>query len=424
MSIEAYKFRLYPTEEQKVLLDKHFGCVRFVYNWALEYETKQYAQSKKFVGWMSLVGGGEFVKLKENNQWLYEVGANSLINAVGHLDKAYQKFFRGQGGFPKFKSKNDNHQSFEVPSGLKIDFKHKKIQIPKFLDKKGVDNRIKFVLSRKVSKGKFGTATVSKNPTGEYYISFIVHVDKQYPEFKKEVSTNNSLGMDFGLKHFFTLSDGRVIDSPEYFKQGKDKLAKEQRKLSKKQKGSKNREKQRIKVAKAHQHIANQRQNYLHNLTTGLVKENQFDVFCVEDLNMKAMAKVWGRKINDLSCFEFQRMLQYKAVKFGKKVVKIGRFDPSTQICSHCGHRQKMPLNKRVYECSDCGTIIDRDLNAAINIRNFGIRDLMKNTDATSGINACGVEGSSLPVEKQTSQPSTSNQENLRVSDSLNPSHL
>ena len=303
--IETYKFRLYPNEEQKVLLAKHFGSVRFVYNWALNYNTTQYAQSKKHLGWMSIVTSGDFKKLKEDNDWLYEVNSTSLQNTVGHLDKAFQRFFRHQGGFPKYKSKHDNNQSFEVPAGLKIDFKAKKIQIPKCLKQKNRDNRIKFVLTRKIKKGKVGTATISRNPSGQYFISFIVHTSEEYPEFNKEITSKNSLGIDFGLKHFLTFSDGRTIDSPEYFKHALDKLRKEQRKLSRKQKGSKNKEKQRIKVAKVHQHIANQRQDFLHKLSTGLVKDSQFDVFCMEDLNLNAMKKIWGRKVSDLSYYTF-----------------------------------------------------------------------------------------------------------------------
>lgn len=287
--IETYKFRLYPNEEQKVLLAKHFGSARFVYNWALNYNTSQYAQSKKHLGWMSIVTSGDFKKLKEDNDWLYEVNSTSLQNTVGHLDKAFQRFFKHQGGFPKYKSKHDHNQSFEVPAGLKIDFKAKKIQIPKFLKQKNKDNRIKFVLTKKIKKGKIGTATISRNPSGQYFISFIVHTKEEYPEFNKEISKENSLGMDFGLKHFLTFSDGRTVDSPEYFKNALNKLRKEQRKLSKKQKGSKNKEKQRIKVAKVHQHIANQRQDFLHKLSTGLVKDSQFDLFCMEDLNLKGM---------------------------------------------------------------------------------------------------------------------------------------
>lgn len=204
------------------------------------------------------------------------------------------------------------------------------------------------------------------------------------------------MGIDFGLKHFLNYSNGEKIDSPEYFKKLLTKLKKEQRKLSKKQKGSKNKEKQRLKVAKIHNKIHNQREDFLHKLTTSLVKESQFDVFCMEDLNLKSMSKVWGRKVSDLSYHTFQTMLTYKCLKYGKKVIKIGRFEPSSQICSNCGHRQKLSLEDRIYKCPHCGNEIDRDINAAINIRNFALRDTIKNlnTDGTSGINACGVGSS------------------------------
>ena len=393
--IESYKFRLYPTKEQEVLLAKHFGTVRFVYNWALDFDIKKYATCQKHLGWMSICTSDEYHQLKKDNPWMKEVNVQSMTSAIAHLDKAFQKFFRHQGGFPKFKSKYNHEQSFEVPAGLKLDFKHKKIQIPKFINtKKNGDNRIKFILSRKVKIGKIGRATVSRNSCGQYFISFIVHTNEQPKILDKEISIKNSLGIDFGLKHFLTFSDGTKVDSPEYFKQALDKLVKEQHRLSKKQKNSKNKEKQRIKVAKIHQHIANQRQDFLHKLSTELVKESQFDMFCMEDLNMKAMSKIWGRKVHDLSYYTFQQMLAYKCEKYGKKVIKIGRFEPSSQICSCCGHRQKMSLENRTYECPTCGSKMDRDINAAINIRNFALRDILKNTDGTSGINACGVGSS------------------------------
>lgn len=393
--IETYKFRLYPTKEQEVLLTKHFGSVRFIYNWALEYSQQKYKTDGKYLGWMTIATSQDFKNLKVENPWLKEINSQSICNSIGHLGKAFERFFNHSGGFPKFKSRKDHHQSFEVPANLKIDFKAKKIQIPKFLKTKKSDNRIKFVLSRKVKKGKIGTATVSRNPSGQYFISFIVHTTEQYPEFNKEITKENSLGIDFGLKYFLNFSDGLKIDSPEYFKQALDKLAKEQRKLSKKQKGSKNKEKQRLKVAKVHQKISDQRNDFLHKLTTKLVKESQFDAFCLEDLNLNGMKKLWGRKVSDLSYYTFQSMLTYKSVKHGKKVIKIGRFEPSSQICSNCGHRQKLGLDERIYVCLDCGMTMDRDTNAAINIRDFAIfRDLRKsisNTDGRSGINAFGV---------------------------------
>ena len=299
-----------------------------------------------------------------------------------------------------------------------MDFKHRKIQIPKFLNKKNEDNRLKCVFSRKVKKGKIGTATISKNACGQYFVSFIVHT----PEVEKpmisdsEITLENTIGIDFGLKHFLTFSDGTKIDSPEYFKQALDKLAKEQRKLSKKQKGSKNKEKQRLKVAKCHNHISNQRQNFLHNLSTKLSDESQVMAICIEDLNIKAMMKRWGRKVSDLSYYTFTTMLDYKLKRRGKRLLKIGRFQPSTQICSNCGHRQHMKLPERTYVCSECGITMDRDVNAARNIKSFALRDIIKNlnTDATSGINACGVEGSGCSCQTRTTKPSTLKQENLR----------
>ena len=353
--IKSYKFRLYPNEEQKVLLAKHFGSVRFVYNWALDYNTKQYAQQKKHLGWMTIASSKDFKQLKLDNPWLYEVASTTLQNTIGHLDKAYQRFFRHQGEFPKYKSKYDNHQSFEVPQGLKLFFKDGKIQIPKFVNQKGIDNRIKCIFCRKVKDGKLGTATISKNAAGQYFVSFIVHTKEveSIPVSKSLVTSSTSLGIDFGLKHFLTLSDGRIIDSPEFFKQTLGKLAWEQRKLSKKQKGSKNRDKQRLKVAKVHQHISNQRQNFLHNLTTVLADENQVQAICIEDLNLKRMSKRWGRKVHDLSYYTFTSMLDYKLRQRGKLLLKIGRFDSSTQICSMCGHRQHMELSARIYKCHE-----------------------------------------------------------------------
>ena len=208
--IETYKFRLYPTKEQEALLAKHFGTVRFVYNWALNYSQEQYKKDKTYKGWMSIVVSDEFHQLKRDNPWMKETGANSIINSIGHLGRAFDNFFERRSGFPKFKSKKQHKDSFEVPAGLKLDFKHEKIQIPKFLKQKKQDNRIKCVFSKKVKPGKIGTATISRNPAGQYFISFIVHtLEKETPLIdKSKLSKENSLGIDFGLKHFLTLSNG------------------------------------------------------------------------------------------------------------------------------------------------------------------------------------------------------------------------
>lgn len=409
--IETYKFRLYPTEDQKVLLAKHFGSVRFVYNWALDFNQKLYASKQDYKNSIALGCDGEFVKLKSEYEWLKEVNSQSLIASVGHLDRAFNNFFAHRAGFPKFKKKGYKF-SFEVPQNLKLDFKHNKIQIPKFINtKKNGDNRIKCIFCKKVKPGKIGTATISKNPAGQYFVSFIVHTNEQPKQMVQDekISKENSLGIDFGLKHFLNLSNGSKTDSPEFLKQNLDKLKKEQRKLSKKHKGSKNKEKHRVKVAKVHQHIANQRLDFLHKLTTGLVKENQFDCFCLEDLNLEGMKKIWGRKVSDLSYYAFQSMLNYKCEKHGKKFIKIGRFEPSSQICSCCGHRQKLSLNDRTYVCPECGLKIDRDTNAALNIRNFALRNIFKNTVGRTGINACG-DGSSGLSDANCSSETTVNE--------------
>ena len=393
--IETYKFRVYPTREQEALLQQHFGCVRFIYNWALDFNQKLYASEQKYKNSIAMNCDGDLVRLKEANPWLYDVNSQSLICSIGHLDKAFGNFFAKRAGYPKFKKKNLTAKSFEVPQHFQIDFKESKIKIPKFSRKNG----LKVKISRRVNMDhfiKFGTATISQNSSGQYFVSFIVHRDiepKRVVEDAK-ITKDNALGFDFGLKHFLTLSDGRTFDSPEYFKKALDKLAWEQRKLSKKQKGSKNKEKQRIKVARVHQKISDQRNDFLHKLSSNLVKENQFDCFCFEDLSLEGMKKLWGRKVSDLSYYIFQQMMMYKAIKNGKVCTKIGRFEPSSQICSKCGHRQKMPLDIRTYACPECGQVIDRDLNAAINIKNFALRNIFKNTDGTSGINACG-DGSS-----------------------------
>lgn len=363
-----------------------------MYNWALKLNQSRYTTNQKYLNSIGLNCAGETVKLKEENPWLYEVNSQSLICAVGHLDRAFNNFFAGRANFPRFKSKKFDRDSFEIPQHFQIDFKESKIKIPKF----SRNNGIKLKISRRVKKGKIGTATISRNSSNQYFVSFIVHTKDEPKKMIDEslVSLNNSLGIDFGLKTFMTFSNGQIVENPEYFKSMLDKLAYEQRKLSKKRKGSRNKEKQRIKVAKIHQKIANQRQDFLHKVSTKMIKDSQFDCFCIEDLNLQGMKKLWGRKVSDLSWYAFTSMLSYKAMKEGKILKKIGKFDPSSQICHRCGHQQKMPLDARTYECPECGMIIDRDLNAAINIRNFALRDILKNTDGTSEINACGVESS------------------------------
>lgn len=369
MIFKAYKFRLYPTKSQEELLSKHFGCVRYIYNWGLDFKTKHYKETNKNIGYMQISGkGGELSKLKSENIWLKEINSQSLVSALGNLDRAYSNFFNHRADFPKFKKKN-NKQSFQVPQHGKFDIKNNRLYIPKF--KEGIYCKI----HRKLPSGKQGTITISKNPSGRYFASVLVEINEPIKE--KIIPTKEStVGLDFGLKTFITTSTGEKIKSPEYLKQSLIKLQKLSKKHSKKQKGSKNKEKERIKLARLHEKISNQRLDFLHKLSSKLISENQ--AICIEDLNLQGMSKLWGRKINDISYYTFTQMLSYKAEWNSKVIIKIGRFDPSSQICSCCGYRNhNLKLSDRSWICPNCNSKLDRDINAAINIRDFGFNQYL-----------------------------------------------
>ena len=364
MKIKAYKFRLYPTKEQEILLSKHFGCTRYIYNWTLNYKTQYYKEHKKNFHWMQFSKpNSPFMVLKNKNVWLKEVNSQSLINAISNLDNAYKNFFEGRSKFPKFKKKSDK-QTFHVPQHGRLDTKNNKIFIPKF--KEGID----CIFHRPIAKGKLGTFTIEKRPSERYYVAVLVHTEEAA---KPKQEPKNVIGLDFGLKTFITTSEGSVYHSPEFLKKSQKKLAKLQKKHSRRIKGSNNRNKARIKVARLHEKISNQRQNYLHKLSHKLVCESQTDTICIEDLNLKCMQKLWGRKMNDLSWFEFTRQLQYKCDWYGKNLIKIGRFEPSSKMCSCCGTITKLELDQRKWTCTNCKSVHDRDINAAKNIRDFGM---------------------------------------------------
>ena len=366
MLIKAYKFRIYPTKDQEILLNKHFGCTRFVYNWALDHKTKYYKEHKKNIHWMKLSGkDGDYAKFKAQYEWLNEVNSQSLVNALGNLDNAYKNFFEGRAKFPKFKKKS-NKQTFQVPQNSKIDTKNNKLFIPKFMR----GNGIKCVFHRPITKGELGTLTIEKRPSGRYFVSVLVHTEE---EAKPKQEPKKAIGLDFGLKTFITTSEGSMYHSPEFLKKNLEKLAKLQKQHSRKAKGSNNRNKARIKVARLHEKISNQRQNYLHKLSHKLVCESQSDTICIEDLNLKGMQKLWGRKTNDLSWFEFTRQLQYKCDWYGRNLIMIGRFEPSSKMCSCCGSMTQLELSDRNWTCSNCNTVHDRDINAARNIKDFGM---------------------------------------------------
>lgn len=362
--LKAYKYRMYPTDEQAVKCIQHFGACRFVYNWSLEQKIKTYETDKTSLTCYDL--NAMLPDLKKENEWLTEVNAQSLQQTQKRLDSAFKRFFREKKGFPKFKSRKNPLQSFNVPQNCKVDFENDQIKLPKI-------GWIKTKLSRsfeRISK----TATVSMTATGKIFISIQVEDGKERPE-KEPFGYDSAIGLDVGIKDFVTMSDGTKTDNPKFLKNSSQRLKVLQRRLSKKQRGSKNKDKARKKVALQHEKIANQRRDFLHKLSTQVVRENQ--AIAVETLNVCGMMKnhYLARAIGDASWSEFFRMLEYKCEWYGKTLLRIGRFEPSSKICSVCGQiNNDLKLSDREWTCAGCDTHHDRDVNAAINIKKFAIR--------------------------------------------------
>jgi len=360
---KSYRYRIYPNKEQQELFEKHFGSVRFVYNWGLEKKIKAYQKNKKRISCFDLIN--ELVKLKKKKdfQWLNEVNSQSLQMSLRNLDNAFTSFFRKHNKFPKFKSKKNNKNSFQVPQHLKL---NNKLTIPKIPD-------IKIKLSRPI-EGKIKTATISKTPTNKYFVSILAVEDKQLPKNPK-ITEKTTIGIDLGIKHFATISDGRKIENPKYLNQSELKLKRYQRWLSRKKRGSNNREKQRLRVALIQEKITNQRSDFIHKLTYQLAHENQVSSIAIEDLAIKNMIKnhYLAKAIADTSWHEFRRQLRYKCDWYGKNLLIIGRFEPSSKICS-CGYvNQGLKLSDRKWTCPRCRTEHDRDILASQNIKRFAL---------------------------------------------------
>lgn len=376
--LKAYKYRIYPNDEQTAILAKQFGHCRWVYNWGLATKQKAYKETGKSPSKFELSNMLPSMKKNPETEWLREAGSQSLQASLEHLDIAFNNFFSKRSGFPKFKSKN-NKQSYTIPSGTELDFDHGRLWLPKFKE------AIKIKLSRKIT-GDIRKSTVSKNASGEYHISIIVETGTEIPVKPKLESKTDVLGIDVGIKDFCVTSEGEVVENPKFLCSTHDRLVLLQRKLSHKQKGSKNRKKAQLKVARYHQKIVNKRTDFLHKLSTRLVRENQ--AIAREDLNVKGMLKnhKLARSISEVAWTQFDSMCEYKTDWCGKWYLQIGRFDASSKTGNECGHYYKgLTLNQRTWKCPECGIVYDRDVNAARNIRDWAFISHNKNLVPTDG---------------------------------------
>lgn len=395
--LKAFKYRIYPTNEQKIIMGKHFGCCRYIYNWALAKKIEIYATSKKSISRFDLQKELPVLKKTEGTEWLGEVTAQALQYSLEHLDKAYTRFFKEKKGFPKFKSKSHSRLSYSLPQGVSVDFKTHAIKLPKIGD-------VNVVLSREFD-GNIKTVTVSKTPTGKYHVSILVDNEKIKERKLKKVSPKTTIGIDTGVKTLLTCSNGDTFENQAYLKKSADRLNILKRRASKKVNGSINRKKANLKVNRVYEKITNQRNDYLHKITHQLTKENQFSCIVIEDLNIKGMTTSvkpkqdengkfllngkaaksgLNKSILDAGIGKFYSLLEYKCKWNGINLIKIGRYEPSSKSCSSCGKiNGELKLLDREWTCV-CGKTHDRDLNAAINIKNMGLHPQQKSGEALS----------------------------------------
>ena len=360
---KAFKFRIYPNKEQINFINQNIGACRFIYNLMLEDKIKYYEENKKTLN-------NTPAQYKEEYSWLKDMDAYALCNEQMNLQTAFKNFFRvpGKVGYPKFKSKKTDKASyttFNVNGVIKIvDSKH--INLPKL-------KHLRIKMHRQIPNDyKIKSATITKTPSGKYYISILTEYENQVPVI--ELDKNKALGLDYSSHDFYVDSNNQSANYPKYFRKYEERLAWEQHKLSRMARRSHNYEKQRIKVARIHEKIANLRLNFLHKLSTELA--NQYDIICVEDLNLANLKRSLklGKSTSDNGFGAFRQLLAYKLLERGKLLIKINKYFPSSKTCHNCGAiNTNLKLSDRVWTCPACGLTIERDYNAALNIRDAGL---------------------------------------------------